>query len=75
MYVFFVLCLLIVATSSTTLTGTGLAVAMVILLALIYAVKEHQLIKIAGAGIACSPALIYMLIYLKYDDFLRLIHF
>lgn len=75
LYEFFVLCLLIVATSSTTLTGTGLAVAMVILLALIYAVKEHQLIKIAGAGIACSPALIYMLIYLKYDDFLRLIHF
>lgn len=74
-YELFVLCLLIIATSSTTLTGTGLAVAMVMVLALIYAVKSRNWIKIIGAGIACSPALIYMIIYLKYDAFLRFIHF
>lgn len=74
-YELFVLCLLIVAASSTTLTGTGLAVAMVLLHSCIYAVKTKQPLKVIGAAAACSPALFYMLIYLKYDQFLQFIHF
>ena len=75
LYEFFVLLLLIIATSSTTLTGTGLAVGMVMVLAFIYAVKNREFLKIVWAGIACSPALVYMLLYLKYDQFLRFINF
>ena len=75
LYELVILFVLIIATSSTTLTGTGLAVAMVLVLALIYAVKNRHFKLLIGAFLSCSPAFVFMLLYLEYDWFLKFINF
>lgn len=57
----------VMAACSTTLTGAGIAVAMVAVLAFIYAVRRRKFGILIGTGIACSPALVFMVMYLKYD--------
>lgn len=72
---YLILFLLVIATSSTTLTGTGLAVGMIVVLALIYAVKNRRLSLLVGAGFACTPALVFAVMHLKYTEFLQLLNF
>ena len=64
---YILLAVTIVAACSTTLTGAGLAVAMVAALALLYAIKRKRFGILIGTGIACSPALFLLVVYLKYD--------
>lgn len=70
-----ILFMLVIATSSTTLTGTGLAVGMIMVLALIYAVKKRSFSLLVGAGFACTPALAFVLMHLKYTELLQLLNF
>lgn len=64
---YLLLAVTIVAACSTTLTGAGLAVAMVAALAFLYAVKRKRFGILVGTGLACSPALLLVVVYLKYD--------
>ncbi len=59
----------ITAACSTTLTGAGLAVLMVMLLSVIYAFLCKRPLIVIGAGLAGIPAAVYMLLYLRYDMF------
>ncbi len=72
---YLILCMLVIATSSTTLTGTGLAVGMIMVLAFIYAVKNRKFSLLVGAGFACTPALAFAVMHLKYTEFLQLLNF
>jgi hypothetical protein len=64
-----------VAVCSTTLTGTGLSVAMVCVLAVIYAVVHRQVRIFFYTLLTCTPAFFLMVFYLKYTDILAKIHF
>lgn len=61
--------IIIIAACSATLTGAGLAIIMVLLLAAFYALIRKTLYPIIGAGVACIPAAAFMLLYLRYDIF------
>ncbi len=64
------LLILIVAACSTTLTGTGLAVAMVCLLSVVYAFWRKQPGLVVKTVLACLPAFILMIAYMRYYYFL-----
>lgn len=72
---YFLLLLMILATCATTLTGTGLAVAMVCVLAALYTLYNKKIGIVIKTLLACCPAYILILIYLKYDQFMLLIGF
>lgn len=72
---YFVLLLMILATCATTLTGTGLAVAMVCGLAGLYAIYNKNIGIFIKTFVACCPAYVLILLYLKYDQFMLMINF
>lgn len=61
----------IITACSATLTGAGLALGMVLLLALMYTIRRKDWKILFGAGVTCVPAAIYMLLYLRYDIFVN----
>jgi hypothetical protein len=64
-----------IATCSTTLTGTGLAVAMVCVTAAMYSVIRKQIGILGKTLLSCVPALVLMLIYIRFDYILEKINF
>ncbi len=64
------LMLLIIAACSTTLTGTGLAVAMACLLSAIYAFIQRKIGMVIKTVCSCLPAFVLMVIYMRYYYFL-----
>ena len=64
-----------VAVCSTTLTGTGLQVAMACVLATVYAVIYRKMRMIFYTILTCIPAFFLMVFYLKYADILAKINF
>ncbi|MDD6157403.1 MAG: DUF6077 domain-containing protein [Lachnospiraceae bacterium] len=72
---YLILFIAILATCATTLTGTGLAVGMVLFLAGMYSIRNKNVWNLISAVVACCPAYVLMVIYLQYDRFLSLIGF
>lgn len=70
-----VLFLLICATCATTLTGTGLAVAMACVLATFYMIINRKIRTMVYTVMVCSPAYLLMILYLYYDRFMLIIGF
>lgn len=72
---YLVLFIMILGTCSTTLTGTGLAVGMVCLLALYYSIVYRKVGIFLKSFLMCTPAYFLMLFYLKYDAILYRMNF
>lgn len=72
-YVF--LAIMNIAMSSTTLTGTGLAVAMSCVLSMLYAVLYKRLRIVFYTILTCIPSFFIMVFYLKYAAILEKINF
>jgi hypothetical protein len=70
---FICLAIFITASAATTLTGTGLAAAMVLVLSGIYGIWKKRLRIIIYTACSCTPALLFMYMYLKYDTLQRLV--
>ncbi|MGN0428119.1 MAG: DUF6077 domain-containing protein [Agathobacter sp.] len=66
--------IMIIATCSTTLTGTGLVVAMSYVIAGIYSVIHRKKRILVATGFVCFPAYILMILYIKYYDFVFGLH-
>lgn len=72
---YFILFLMIIATCATTLTGTGLAVAMVCVIALLYAIWNKKVGIVIRTVLVCCPAYALIGLYLVYDQFMYWIKF
>lgn len=71
---YFLLFIIIIATCSTTLTGTGLVVATAYIVAAIYSFIHRKIGILIATGFVCFPTYILMLIYIKYYDFVFGLH-
>lgn len=72
---YFILFIMILGTCSTTLTGTGLAVGMVCILAAYYMVVHRKIGIFVKSFLMCIPAYFLMFFYLLYDEILAWTNF
>lgn len=62
----------ILAATSATLMGVGLAPILVMVIALIHSLKKRDLESVMKAGVCCVPCGIYLVIYILYDKILTM---
>lgn len=72
---YLILFLIILASCSSTLTGTGLAVGMAGILGFLYAIWNKKIGIFVRTMIACAPAFVFIFLYLNYNQFCAWINF
>lgn len=72
---YFILMFMVLAACATTLTGTGLAVAMVLALGFLYTIINRKIGIMIKTLIMCCPAYGLVWLYSRYDLFMEYIRF
>lgn len=67
---YFIIFMGIIAATSVTLMGVGLAPILIIVAALVLAIQQKNIKLVIKSGICCVPCAVYLAVYIFYDKIL-----